>query len=131
MTIGTQLICETPLAIGVLEDALQKHFKTQNTIESFDAKEIGAGKGFTSVMTKIILNWSKEEPNLPKSVVVKIPSMRQMDKMTEHTVPEGEDDTLAMMKKFAELCSRSFTRVRISLLINELHLSYCRYINVK
>jgi hypothetical protein len=74
-------ICDTTLDISTIEAELQKYFKTTNALKSFEATEIGAGKGFLSVMARVKLVWATEDKSLPSSVVVKIPSLVQFERM--------------------------------------------------
>lgn len=84
-------ICDTDVTINEIEHDLQSHLQTTNTIESFIATEIGAGKGFLSCTAKVELHWKAEDEHLPKSVIVKIPSMKALTAMMEH------DSSMKMM----------------------------------
>lgn len=112
MTTASKMICNTQLSIDTVQEVLQKYFKTHNTIESFEATEIGAGKGFLSVMARIVLHWKDEVNDLPKSVVVKIPSMRQMERVSDHAAKdEASKEEFENMNKFLDLLKLSFAKV--------------------
>jgi hypothetical protein len=57
-------ICATNLDISTVESVLVKYFHVSNTIKSFDATEIGAGKGFLSVMAKVNIEWMNQDANV-------------------------------------------------------------------
>ena len=112
MTAASKMICETKLSIDTVQEVLQKHFKTHNTIESFEATEIGAGKGFLSVMARVVLHWNEDSNDLPKSVVVKIPSMKQMDRMGEAAAKdEASKEEFEQMSKFMDMLKQTFAKV--------------------
>jgi hypothetical protein len=113
MTTASKMVCETKFSIDTVQEVLQKYFKTHNTIESFEATEIGAGKGFLSVLARIVLHWKEDTSDLPKSVIVKIPSMRQMDRMSDlASKDESTKDDFEQMNKFMDMLKRTFGKVR-------------------
>src|SRR4051812_12679981 len=97
-------ICGTNLAIDAVQTALLDHFHlstTDNHIKTFEAVEIGAGKGFLSVMAKVQLAWHKECDKLPASVAVKIPSTNQFDRMTQRVEAVEDEKQREAMGGFA------------------------------
>ena len=54
-TTRDERICETDVTVGHVELDLQTYFRTTNTISSFDAREIGQGKGFLSCTARLEL----------------------------------------------------------------------------
>jgi hypothetical protein len=92
-------ICDTTLDISTIEAELQNYFKTKNALKSFEATEIGAGKGFLSVMARVKLVWEAEDKSLPSSVVVKIPSLVQFERMKAQAALVTDEKTRQEMEK--------------------------------
>ena len=104
MSTDPRALCGTKLTIDEVQSALLEHFHLtdkDNHVKSFEATEIGAGKGFLSVMAKVQLVWDKECEKLPKTVVIKIPSTIQFDRMVERMNAVEDEKQRAAMAAFA------------------------------
>ena len=82
MGVATK-ICGTGLTIDMVEKAVNKHYKTNNVIDAFDAIEIGEGKGFVSVMVRMKITWAHTNIELPSSFIIKVPSTIQATRISE------------------------------------------------
>lgn len=68
-------LCGTALTGDKLSQLLQRSEKFEvngHKLEDIQATVIGVGQGFMSKVLRATLNWSKPQPNLPTSVVVKV-----------------------------------------------------------
>ena len=91
-------ICGTPVTIDTIAEAVGRHFRTQShSVESFSAVEIGAGKGWSSVMARVRIHWKYGQSaiTLPRYLLVKIPSRRQAERMVEKKDDKVFGDVLA------------------------------------
>jgi hypothetical protein len=104
-------ICDTTLDISTIEAELQKYFKTKNALKSFEAIEIGAGKGFLSVMARVKLVWATEDKSLPSSVVVKIPSLVQFERIKGQAALVTDEKMRQEMEKFLNFGKSLATKV--------------------
>ncbi len=59
---------------------------------SWTAEKIGIGMGYLSHIIKVEFSWSHHMDGLPKSVVLKVPTMESLDKAISEMAPDlGEN----------------------------------------
>ena len=108
-------ICGTALTIDTVQTVLCKYFATANTISTFTANEVGAGKGFLSIMAQVSMTWAAEDERLPATILVKIPSTIQFDRIKEHAKtasPEVYKIETADMEKELEIFEEFATALK-------------------
>ncbi len=93
----SQILCGTPVSIQWVRDNLIRTcapaYANSIDLKSWTAELIGQRKGFVSFAIRVTLEWSKDIPMLPKSVVVKVPSCQKVKKLLDTiNVSEMEED---------------------------------------
>ncbi len=76
-------IGSTDLTVRWLQDELQKCFQTKSNIEDWSMEELGEGSGYLSQVLRIGITWKPEDKSLPGSVVLKVSSSKQFQRMIE------------------------------------------------
>jgi hypothetical protein len=109
--VNQQTIGSTQLRVAEVESTLQNAFGTNNTIESFNAIEIGNGKGYMSQIIRLSLKWINEDGKLPQSVIVKIPSTAHFDMVISHDSGGDNDESAMWFSAFAECMRNSLPKV--------------------
>ncbi len=86
-------ILETPVKISWIEKKFLKGHPRENKIHlnSWSAEITGENKGFVSFIIRLTLNWSEDEENLPKSVILKCPTVQNVKKLADDIIPEARE----------------------------------------
>ncbi len=101
-------ILDTRVKISWIEQKfLEGHPREKKVhLNSWSAEITGENKGLVSFIIRLTLNWSEDDRNLPKSVIVKSPTAQKFKKFTDDIIPgagevfEGIGDFIPMVSFF-------------------------------
>ncbi len=83
-------ILDTPVRISWIEKKFLEGHPRENKIHlnSWSAEITGENKGFVSFIIRLTLNWSEDDRNLPKSVIIKSPTTQKFKELHDDILPE-------------------------------------------
>ncbi len=110
-------ICSTRLTIQWLEELLQDSFQTKSAIEDCTVKEIGEGKGFVSQILRVSFRWEPQAEGLPESVVLKVPGVKQFERLKEKKIMSEE-----MEREFENMMGNSSFLDKLLKIVSKLYL---------
>ncbi len=86
-------ILDTQVKISWIEQKFLEDILLENEIHlnSWSAAITGENKGFASFIIQLTLNWSEDDENLPKSVVIKSPTNQKYKKLADDVLPEAPE----------------------------------------
>ncbi len=96
-------ILDTPVKISWIEQKFLEGYPREKKmhLNSWSAEITGENKGFVSFIIRLTLNWSDDDKDLPKSVIIKSPTAEKIKKLTETTSSQE-------LEKFSKALGTSF-----------------------
>ncbi len=90
-SIMSDCILDTSVKISWIEQKFLEGHPQGNKIHlnSWSAEITGENKGFASFIIRLSLNWSEDDENLPKSVILKCPTDQNITKLADDIIPEA------------------------------------------
>ncbi len=90
MASKSDKIGATNLTIEWLQGQLQDCLQTSSALTDWSVTEIGEGKGYLSQILRVSLVWDLEAKHLPSSVILKVPSGKQIQRIVDSNLMNEE-----------------------------------------